>query len=426
MVIIRVDFLRGQYVAAEPTQAASPEWPPAPARLFSALVAGAYAVGANPEPLTALESAPEIRFGEAVAAPGGTVYSPVAFIKGGRPKRETRRPQMVGITEPVFYAWDAGIDPAWLKPVLDAVTYLGRAESTVRLSLADHLPEMPEHLAPDAHGEETVRVPTEGWLATLQAHFGSPAKICAPYVGYADPRQQAAPSPWGELFALRPSGGELREAIALGEALREAAMSRAPVQMSPVLHGHEPVPHAAWLTLPNVGHEHADGRVLGIGMLLPRDISEGERTEAVWALSQVDRIAPAGRSSLSVRRPGSHEHLPAGLQPGTWARRSDTWATATPIVLERHPRRGQRVESVIADTCERWGYPRPLQVEVGQHSPLRGVPMAKSFRPRRPGRWTHAVLRWDRPVRGPVLLGRDQHFGLGLCRPLREPRATAK
>jgi CRISPR-associated protein Csb2 len=422
MVIIRADFLRGQYIAAEPTATASPEWPPAPARLFAAMVSAAYAIGVDPELLTVLESAPEVRFGNATATPGGVNYVPAAFVSAkGRPNRETRRPQMVGVIDPVFFAWDADCDPAWLRPVLDAVTYLGRAESTVRLSLADSLPEMPHHLIPDTHGEELLRVPSPGWLATLQAHYGSPARVIAPYVGYADPRRRAAPSPWGELFALRPDGGELRDAVVLGDALRRAAMSHAPEQMSPVLHGHDPVPHAAWLTLPNIGHEHADGRVLGVGMLLPRGVSEAERTEAVWALSQVRHM-----DGRTVRRPGGHEHLPAGLKLGTWGRMSDTWATVTPIVLERHPRRGQSMDGMIADSCERWGYPRPSSVEVGQHSPLRGVPMAKSFRLRRPGRWTHAVLRWDRPVRGPVLLGRDQHFGLGLCRALREPRAAVK
>ena len=426
MVAVRVDFLRGAYVAAEPTAPGAPEWPPAPARLFAALVSGAYAIGVDPAPLAALESAPEVRFGNALAAPGGIVYAPAAFMSGGtRPNREIRRPQMVGVQDPVYYLWAGAELPSdWLQPVLDAVTYLGRAESTVRLALADDLPEMPSHLAPDAHGEELLRVPDAGWLATLQASYGSPQRVLAPYVAYSNPRARIAPSPWGELFALRVSGGELRDAPVLGDALRRAAMSRAPEDMTPVLHGHDPVPHAAWLTLPNVGHEHADGRVLGVGMLLPRGVSEAERTEAVWALSQVGHIE-AGRR-LEVRRPAGHEPVPAGLRLGTWAGASDTWATVTPLVLERHPRKGQSVESAIADTCERWGYPRPAQVEVGQHAPLRGVPMAKTFRPRRPGRWTHAVLRWGRPVCGPLLLGRDQHFGLGLCRPLREPKARAR
>jgi CRISPR-associated protein Csb2 len=414
MVIVRVDFLRGAYVAADPANVAATEWPPAPARLFGALVAGAYAIGVDPEPLTALESAPEIRFGFAQAAPGSINYVPAAYIKGGRPNREIRRPQMVGIDAPVFYGWDAGVDSEWLKPVLNAVTYLGRSESSARLSLVDDLPEMPHALVPDPLGDELLRAPEAGWLATLQARYGSPARVIPPYVGYTDPREQVTPSPWGELFALRASPAELPDAVRLGEALRAATMSHAPAQMSPVLHGHDPVPHAAWLTLPNVGHPHADGRVLGLGMLLPRSASEAERTEAVSALAQVARTGRAGH--VAVRRPAGHEHVPAALSRPGWARQSSTWATATPIVLERHPRRGQSVESLIADTCERWGYPRPAAVEVSQYSRLRGVPPARSFRPRKGGRWTHATLYWDRPVRGPMLLGRDQYFGLGLCR----------
>ncbi|MCU0834268.1 MAG: type I-U CRISPR-associated protein Csb2 [Chromatiaceae bacterium] len=428
MVTIRVDFLRGVYVAAEPTATETCEWPPAPARLFAALVSSAYAIGLDPAPLRALESAPEVRFADPLAAPGHINYVPAAFIgtspktkSADRPNRETRRPQMVGITHPVFYRWDADLDPAWLTPVLGAVTYLGRAESTVRVSLISGMPQMPNHLAPDPYGGELLRVPGENWLAQLQAHYKSPARLVAPYLGYSDPRVRVAPSPWGELFVLRPDGGELRDAVVLGEALRAATMSQAPEQMSPVLHGHERVPHAAWLTLPDIGHDHAQGRVLGVGMLLPKDVSEAARMEAVVALSRVGHIDTGRR--LTVRRPASHEQLPGGIRRTSWARPADTWVTVTPIVLERHPRRGQSVESIIADTCERWGYPRPAAVETGQWSPLRGVPMAKTFRPRRPGRWTHAVLRWDSPVRGPVLLGRDQHFGLGLCRALREPQA---
>jgi CRISPR-associated protein Csb2 len=421
MIVIQAEFLRGCYVAAEPTAPESPEWPPAPARLFAALVASAYALGLDPSPLLALESAPEVRFGRALLAPGVINYTPAAFItaKGGRPNRAIYRPQMVGIDAPVYFTWDVPLDPGWLQRVLDGVPYLGRAESPVRLSLAPDLPAMPYHLAPDPQGEILLRVPVAGWLAQLQAHYASSARLVAPYVGYADPRDQVAASPWGELLVLRPDGGNLRAAAQLGDGLRRAVMSHAPDQMSPLLHGHEKVPHAAWLTLPDIGHVHADGRVLGLAMLLPRGTSRPERDEAVMALSQVRELCLEDGQRLGLRPQPTHQPPPHGIERRTWARASRDWTTATPIVLERHPRRNQSVEDLIADTCERWGYPRPAGVEIGQHSPLRGVPMAKSFRPRRPGCWTHAVLHWDRPVRGPMLLGREQHFGLGLLRPLR-------
>jgi CRISPR-associated protein Csb2 len=94
------------------------------------------------------------------------------------------------------------------------------------------------------------------------------------------------------------------------------------------------------------------------------------------------------------------------------------------MVLDRHPKRQQRLESVIADSVEMAGYPRPAAVEVGQHGALVGVPPARRFRPRSGGRWLHVALAFERPVRGPLLVGRDRHFGLGLLRPLqhRHPR----
>ncbi len=34
---------------------------------------------------------------------------------------------------------------------------------------------------------------------------------------------------------------------------------------------------------------------------------------------------------------------------------------------------------------------------------------------------THAVIRFDAPIRGPVVLGAGRFVGLGLCLPLDEP-----
>ncbi|EXJ13608.1 type I-G CRISPR-associated protein Csb2 [Imhoffiella purpurea] len=416
MLGIRADFLRGVYVAAEPTAPTAPEWPPAPARLFAALVSAAYAIGLDPRPLSALEAPPRILFGTAIAAPGETHYVPPAFITAGeRPGKAVHRPQMVDIDAPVLYLWDTDLDPAWLMPILEAVTYLGRAESTVRLSLAETVPDLPFRLNPDPFGDELLRVPGENWLRTLQEQHGSQQRILAPYIGYSDPRVQIAPSPWGDWFVLRPKGGELRDTARLGAALRKAAMHHAPDPLPAILHGHERTPHAAWLTLPHVGHEHADGRVLGLAMLLPREVSDEERTAAVWALSRVTHIQLADRR-IMTHRPAGHEPEPQGIRRATWAGQGRVWTSVTPILLERHPRRGQSLGSMIADSCERWGYPRPTQVETTHQGRLRGVPPAPLFRPRLPGRWTHATLHWDRPIRGPLLLGRDQHVGLGLCR----------
>jgi CRISPR-associated protein Csb2 len=152
-------------------------------------------------------------------------------------------------------------------------------------------------------------------------------------------------------------------------------------------------------------------------LLLPKGVARADRDEAAAALGAVDHISVGG-SHIALRHQPSHQPPPIGIERRTWARASTTWATATPIVLDRHPKRGQTVEGLIADACERWGYPRPTAVDVSPFSPLRGVPVAQAFRPRNRGRWTHAVIEWSKPQSGPVLLGREQHFGLGLLRPM--------
>jgi CRISPR-associated protein Csb2 len=116
--------------------------------------------------------------------------------------------------------------------------------------------------------------------------------------------------------------------------------------------------------------------------------------------------------------------LPSGLTRAAWGRTARTWASVTPLVLDRHPKRGQTVECAVADGVERAGYPRPIGVEVGQRSPHRGVPVARAFTPRRGGQWLHVAIEFPVPVRGPVLIGRDRYFGMGLCRPIAAPAAA--
>src|SRR5205823_3406568 len=114
---------------------------------------------------------------------------------------------------------------------------------------------------------------------------------------------------------------------------------------------------------------------------------------------------------------------PYTLRPLTYAGPSVRWATVTPVVLDHYPRRRLRPEDVVAEACVRAGLPCPAEVAVGHSPALPGVPHSRSFpalpaRPSRPPRpLTHAVLSFDRPVRGPVLIGAGRYLGYGLCRP---------
>jgi CRISPR-associated protein Csb2 len=123
------------------------------------------------------------------------------------------------------------------------------------------------------------------------------------------------------------------------------------------------------------------------------------------------------------------ESTPAlNLRPDTWKGPARCWASVTPVLLDRFPKRGGRgVQDIIARGCEHVGLPRPAEVVAGHHSPLYGVEPSFRFlmqRPAGPGAkarlYTHVTLAFAEPVRGPLVLGAGRYFGLGLLRPLKE------
>jgi CRISPR-associated protein Csb2 len=112
------------------------------------------------------------------------------------------------------------------------------------------------------------------------------------------------------------------------------------------------------------------------------------------------------------------------LRPKTWAGPSTRWASVTPVLLDRFPKRKCGAEAIIARSCQDVGLPPPAAVGVGGHSPFYGgEPCAKFVTLRRAGDRhrlaAHVTLTFDRPVEGPALLGAGRYFGLGLLRPLR-------
>jgi CRISPR-associated protein Csb2 len=432
VIILRIDFLGGVYHAAEPTAPTQPEWPPAPDRVFQALLDAAMALGLAPDPLRSLECAPEIAFGDALAVSGPTTYVPVAFTTrsatGTRDRLKTEKfdPVMVGITDPVFYAWPVPRDLAgWMHPVVAMITHLGRAKSLVEARLVDELPPTPHRLAPSAIGNRLLRVPTEGRLDSLTAAFlGRVRPPVALATTYLDPRSAVAPSPWGELISLQTTEAlSLLEAGHLAEATRAAVLAHAGDAAPLVLHGHSPVPHVAWAAFPDIGHDQTCGRLLGLGAWLPANIADEDRTACVIPVLRLTHVM-LGTRRIAVERVCETD-LPYALTRPAWCRASEAWGSVTPVVLDRHPKRGQTSQSVVADCVERAGYPRPTAVEIGQFSAHRGVPVARAFRPLRGGRWLHALLTFSAPVAGPVLVGKERYFGMGLFAPIPAPPTGA-
>lgn len=201
-------------------------------------------------------------------------------------------------------------------------------------------------------------------------------------------------------------------------------------------------PHMALFPLGYVGSMHADGHLLGVALAFPRNISARERGRALGRLlydadgtpKVIDlKLGKLGCWSIILEdRPSP----PLALRPETWAGTSDTWASVTPVVLDRHPktdpakdRIGWKTEvaEIVAEACQRTGLPVPIEIDIDKTSWHRGAPRSKPgpdgfpLVPQKPGGplrpQIHVWLRFDSVVQGPVLLGAGRYRGYGLCKP---------
>ncbi|MGZ0709609.1 type I-G CRISPR-associated protein Csb2 [Coraliomargarita sp. W4R53] len=224
--------------------------------------------------------------------------------------------------------------------------------------------------------------------------------------------------------------------------------------------GHKPEgkpsesPHLAILPLAFVGQEYADGHIMGMALALPKDIEGRERSRAlsrllyspdgenaevtltlgklgVWTLKLEERVSPPRtlRGDLIVGGPAG----------------STTWASVTPMVLDRHPKKDPRtqraewfeeVTNIIVSSCKRIGLPKPEKIDLDTTSWHKGAPRSKPgsngfpLMPARPGGSSrsqiHVWLQFAVPVIGPVLLGSGRYRGYGLCKPMPEIEAQTK
>ena len=271
------------------------------------------------------------------------------------------------------------------------------------------------------------------------------------------------PEWWGDMLIVAVDRARSQDlpkapaAFALARAMRKALLDTygpegTPEEAPAVLRGRAGQPHAAFVPLSFVaepqprGQEHpgvargaafADGRTLGVAVILPHqarvaDVAH-QRVEVEAGLSRL--LGLAGLEAVAVRVPGvgpvwlglpDSRRTADTLREARYRRPSTRWSTVTPIVHSRYlPRKGEQAlfEQVAAE-CSDVGLPTPVRVAVRRAPRFRGAPGPIGGRGL-PDSWTgplrgpqaHLDLWFDEPVRGPVLLGRARHFGLGLCLP---------
>ena len=242
-------------------------------------------------------------------------------------------------------------------------------------------------------------------------------------------------------------------AVELAQAMRSAIFRYAEEPIPEEISGHQadgtpsPSPHAAFLPLPYVGFEHANGRVLGLAVSVPKATGERARRALLRAIGtwETTEASPRGltltfgsRGTVTMTRLSAPATL-ISLRPGVWRRSSLRWVSATPIALPRHPgnlARGTQAvrakawaqaQASVATACTQVGLPKPVAVEVSLSPFVVGAQQATLFpafnqrgRDGRPVRrqLIHAVVTFERPVVGPLMLGAGRFLGLGLMRPV--------
>lgn len=526
MIAIEVTLLTGRYVATAHHDRYEHEWPPHPARLFSALVS-AWADAETPDAAerAALEwlealGAPTI----SASLPGDVaVRTPVSYFvpvndaavatgsataarvlpdgvlppstyawhkkRGGSFQRDGERGdwitgrgkqerQFPSVTPPcaiVTFTWDDTPDPlaaGLLDDLLARVTRIGHSSSLVSCRLVDDVPE--PTLRPGV-GSIVLRCTQSGQLAALEAahrrHEGVHPRAL-PFVGVRYSEQSEAdvssvgtarPDNSGDLVVFeipidRRSLPAIRTAE-LTEALRGAVFYHADDPPPEGLSGHLPDgrpsrhPHVAFIALPNVGHDYADGRIMGLAVMLPEALSENAARAAYRAIGKWEQAEPRYRCRLTLgggqaidlqRRQPPFEF--STLRTDTWSRSSSEWISATPIALPKNPGRltsgssaarakaWAAAEEQVQQSCIHVGLPEPVAVFVSLDPLMPGVRPAAHYpafvQGARRGdgvrrRLVHAAVRFDQDVSGPLVLGSGRFVGLGLMRPARRHNSAA-
>ena len=266
MLVLRVEYLTGVCMATRHNDASrtTPEWPPHPDRLYSALVAAAEpeqsgAAGWPSSTEQALEwllnqGAPRLhashahhRSSPAVPLPSNPDETEICKQQTNNPRSITllpihRKKTLLSIPavvpdEPVVYFIWPNVEPNghWetLRSICDRVTCLGRSRSLVRVSVENRA--LAATHVPDPAGDLQLRVPRKGRLSYLiEKHArdgGKPAPsppLRYRQVGAVPSRSEGLRSIFDRFWIFQPAPGDaalpIEATVNATRALRRAVL----------------------------------------------------------------------------------------------------------------------------------------------------------------------------------------------------------
>lgn len=478
MLALEVEFLMGRILASVREDRRTVEWPPHPARIFSALVAAYEECDLGSEARQALEwlealppptlyaDPPDhegwVRDVHSVWAPvndSNDQLNPVTKKKYQvfsqdialrRNRQERWFPAFTPRDRRVWAVWNEteakGQHEQALQHIAENVTYIGHSMSPVRMRVwqPGSAPPPAPTLTPHPSGTLMLRTTGKGRLEHLEDVYRLRKENATiqPRLGRVTAYRKEAPgavpaSLFRHGYLFRHVVGtrlSLESAAGLVGAVRRAVIARYPDPVPEVICGHDETgrktdaPHLAIAPLADVGHRHAGGHIMGFGFWLPTSTSAEvlERFEDAMAGLRVLKLGKAGTWQIEAVDSTQATRV-LTLRLRTYEAPSDAWASVTPVIFGKYPKRSQVGQGkdggkIFAELCDMIGLPRPIEVRVGSVSAFRGVPKVSEFAP--PTKFgdrlrAHVWVRFPVPVRGPVLLGVARFVGFGLCRPWR-------
>jgi CRISPR-associated protein Csb2 len=449
-------------------------WPPSPARLFQALVAGSK-TGAPAREWNAdreralkwLESLEPPAIFSRTKSDGQryTIYVPNNSLAKGQSTKTSKRvaPIVLANHSPgdpdVIYRWRvADPDAARLHlPTLDQLAGCLRALgwgidfAAAAASLGNDLPVADglEAFAPGARGGTSLQVPVPGLLEHLgECHRRFARRITAKGVDpntrptrFGQARYRRADSwiprrcvafemqdPNGRPFAARWDQAQTVAAWvrhAAGTALLQEELAESWVNS--FVFGHTPENEVGYrlsfVPLPSIGHQNSDGGIRRVLIVEPPGTT-GADAEALdllriklsgWTLTDENGKTPRG---VLVAPSDRSRVLPF------FVGRAEIWQTVTPVVLHGHnASRGRislsKTDRLLVQAFEAAGYPEPIIREITfQSAPYwPGCGAASAIRvPRHLVQWPrlHVRVEFTEAVEGPVLAGIGRHCGVGI------------
>ncbi|MGE3110135.1 MAG: type I-U CRISPR-associated protein Csb2 [Phycisphaerales bacterium] len=267
-----------------------------------------------------------------------------------------------------------------------------------------------------------------------------------------------------DFIVLREAGNGahaygLESAAAITLALRGLLMRESKDQPPPSwVSGHEPDGrklesghHLALIPLAFVGRpwidaeRHADGHLMGLGIVLPRSVSPRNRAKLLAPMLFDEGTSKPKTRDLTMGRAGTWKIVrdtdsspKRMLQTETYNGPSSAWASVTPVLLDRMPKTErvndpiawrEEVARIVATSCDHLfshleANKRPMVLSVRtEKTPffrgsLRAMPGQSGFpQLRKDKHQVHVAIEFDRPVQGPMLLGAGRFRGYGLMRP---------